>query len=278
MTDRDGDGIAETPGGFVVDQPCRDGDDDTGDPAIAALPLCPAGFDSRWHGTVNSPEVIDRITGQSSSDTRRDLLSVDGLVRGEIVKLPGGPLGFAVGGQFRRETLNIDYDSIYNDNGYVFLFGGPDLEDEARHVIAGLLSGRLRGRRRAELRQLRAGVTATARERTAQLVVPGPHADVRDPLHRQLRRLEREHLRRARPRARDPESDHVRRLVWLCVLDRHPAPAAARRRHQRPTPIRRSSRGPASPTRSACTIPAVGSSMRASGAASDALPETRILA
>lgn len=137
ITDRDGDGMAETPGGFVVDGACRDSDDDTSDPAIAALQECPAGFDSRWSGTVNSAEVIDRITGQSTSDTKRELLSVDGIVRGKLLELPGGPLGFALGGQFRRETLNIGYDSIYNDNGYVFLFGGPDLEDEARHVIAG---------------------------------------------------------------------------------------------------------------------------------------------
>ena len=98
---------------------------------------CPPGFDPALAGTVNTDAVIDGMMTESVAVTKKTLLTVDGILRGPIVELPGGDLEFAVGWQNRIESLAIGYDSIYNADGYAFLFGGRDLDKVSRHIFAG---------------------------------------------------------------------------------------------------------------------------------------------
>jgi iron complex outermembrane recepter protein len=78
----------------------------------ACVPINIFGF-----GTV-SPAAAAYVTnnGQKSSyDARvkQDVLSAT--LSGELFNLPGGPVGFAVGGEYRREKSSEDFDQATND-------------------------------------------------------------------------------------------------------------------------------------------------------------------
>jgi len=144
--------------GFVTedsDQPGREGfgAQDGGyicDPADPNSPQCPAAFDQDGDGTFelagtpNTQQVIDRITGEHFEYQKRTLALIDSRIGGDILRFGGGGLGFGLGGQFRRETLLIDYDQAYNEYDYAFLFGGDDLEPVARNVVGANAELRLR--------------------------------------------------------------------------------------------------------------------------------------
>jgi outer membrane receptor protein involved in Fe transport len=112
------------------------------DPDDPSSPACP--FDPSLAGTVNTKQVIDRITGEHTTYARRTLALADAAIRGDLVEFSGGGLGFGLGAQFRRETLLIDYDQAYNQKLYGFLFGGPDVDPLERNVGMGYAELRLR--------------------------------------------------------------------------------------------------------------------------------------
>ena len=119
------------------------------DPNDPNSPPCPAEFDRdgdgvfELAGTPNTAQVIDRITGEQITYHRRTLATVDGIIRGDLAEFSGGGLGFALGGQYRRESLAVDYDAAYNQRQYAFLFGGPDIDPITRDIAAGFLEARL---------------------------------------------------------------------------------------------------------------------------------------
>jgi outer membrane receptor protein involved in Fe transport len=119
------------------------------DPAVDPS-ACPAEFDRNGDGvfelagTPNTQQVIDRITGEHITQERRTLATIDAIMRGDAVQFDGGGLGFAVGGQYRRETLKIDYDAAYNKQLYAFVYGAPDVPSVDRNVGAGFGELRLR--------------------------------------------------------------------------------------------------------------------------------------
>jgi len=121
-TDTDGDGLQD--GGFICDP---------NDPDYP----CPAGFDEANAGTVNTAAAIDAVTGEAISETQRSLFVVDAVVRGGLAEMAGGELSYSAGAQYRRETLRVDHDDVYNNEGYAFLFGGPDVHAPARDIFAG---------------------------------------------------------------------------------------------------------------------------------------------
>ncbi|MFQ5534469.1 MAG: TonB-dependent receptor plug domain-containing protein [Sphingomonadales bacterium] len=78
---------------------------------------------------TNSQEVIDFVTGFAQADGRTTLTTVDAVTTGDLgdtLTLPGGSIGVAIGGQFRDEKLNFDWDENYNQENFTFLVGGPD--------------------------------------------------------------------------------------------------------------------------------------------------------
>jgi iron complex outermembrane recepter protein len=87
-------------------------DADTTNNDAACVPINIFGFN-----TV-SPAAAAYVTnnGQLStydSQVKQDVLS--GVLSGELFSLPGGPLGFAVGGEYRREKSSEDFDQATND-------------------------------------------------------------------------------------------------------------------------------------------------------------------
>ncbi len=78
---------------------------------------------------TNDPEVIADFTGFSLAKASTQLITVDGHITGDLgdfFTLPGGPIGVAIGGQYRHEELKWDWDDNYNRENFTFLIGGPD--------------------------------------------------------------------------------------------------------------------------------------------------------
>lgn len=75
----------------------------------------------------NGQEVRDYIFGQQALDSRSELTVVDFVLSGETgIELGGGPIGAAIGAQYRDESLDHQYDTISNQDGFSFLVGNPD--------------------------------------------------------------------------------------------------------------------------------------------------------
>jgi len=112
--------------------------------------VCPDEFDLdgdgsyELAGTPNTQQVIDRMTGEHITEERRTLATVDAILRGTALQWERGGLAFGVGGQYRRETLRIDYDAAFNRRLYAFVFGAPDVPNVARNIGAGFAELRLR--------------------------------------------------------------------------------------------------------------------------------------
>ncbi len=81
-------------------------------------------------GTRNSQELLDYLVGFESFDAHSDLLTVEGFVTRQLGDLGGGPVGFAVGAQYRGEEISYDYDPNANRDNFLFLVGNPDFGDE----------------------------------------------------------------------------------------------------------------------------------------------------
>jgi outer membrane receptor protein involved in Fe transport len=119
------------------------------DPADPSRP-CPPEFDAdgdgvfEFAGTPNTKQVVDRISGEHITQERRSLSTADLLLSGDLAQWSGGGLAFALGGQFRRETLAIDYDAAFNQLRYTFVFGAPDVAPVGRNILAGFGEVRLR--------------------------------------------------------------------------------------------------------------------------------------
>jgi len=87
---------------------------------------------------ANSRAVLDDVTGTARMDGETELTTVDFVLSGDLGRwftLPGGPVGIAVGSQYRREELDTDWDDNYNRENFLFLDGGPDFQGE-RNIYA----------------------------------------------------------------------------------------------------------------------------------------------
>lgn len=76
----------------------------------------PAGFDlTPGAGLVNDLATIDNFFRTTRNDTRTQLLVGDLVLSGRTgLRLPGGDLSFAVGGQFRRNNYAVTYNADSN--------------------------------------------------------------------------------------------------------------------------------------------------------------------
>ncbi|MDH5674153.1 MAG: TonB-dependent receptor [Myxococcales bacterium] len=125
------DGVELQDGGYICD------------PNDPNSPPCPAELDAdgdgvfEFAGTPNTQQVIDSLTGEHTREDRRSLTTADAIVRGDLAEFTDGSLSFAAGGQVRRESLRVDYDSSYNQRLYAFLAGAPDVPDVDRHIGVG---------------------------------------------------------------------------------------------------------------------------------------------
>jgi outer membrane receptor protein involved in Fe transport len=81
-------------------------------------------------GTPNPPALLDDLLAFERIDARSELLTVDAVVSRRLGELAGGPIGLAVGAQYRSEELAHDYDENANRDNFVFLVGNPDFKND----------------------------------------------------------------------------------------------------------------------------------------------------
>jgi iron complex outermembrane receptor protein len=81
-------------------------------------------------GTPNSKELLNHLVGYESFDAHSELLTLEGFVTRQLGELSGGPIGIAIGAQYRGDELSYDYDANSNRDNFLFLVGNPDFGDD----------------------------------------------------------------------------------------------------------------------------------------------------
>ena len=71
----------------------------------------------------NGPELYEFIIGNYRGDGKSRLTTVEANITGD---LPGGRGGYAVGAQYRKQTLDFHYDAVTRQDGWALLIGNPD--------------------------------------------------------------------------------------------------------------------------------------------------------
>ncbi|MGD8860021.1 MAG: TonB-dependent receptor [Myxococcales bacterium] len=77
-------------------------------------------------GTPNSDAVIATFDGAMENLTDHALQTYDAGITGSLFELPGGDLGFALGGQLRHEWRSTELDHDANQQRYAFIIGNTD--------------------------------------------------------------------------------------------------------------------------------------------------------
>ncbi len=116
---------------YLTGSPLSAGDDPNLAADIAAcVPINPFGL-----GSV-SQAARDYVTVNSVATGKISQLNVGGFVTGDtsgFINLPGGPVGFSVGAEYRRETLRYDLDDL-TQAGYAFYNAIPSFTSPAFSV------------------------------------------------------------------------------------------------------------------------------------------------
>lgn len=84
----------------------------------------------------NSEEILDFLVGDITIDGESDLTVVDAVVTGDTFTLPAGPVGLALGVQFRSERLAHDLGDLTNDGDFTFVSEPTNDFDASRDVYA----------------------------------------------------------------------------------------------------------------------------------------------
>ena len=71
----------------------------------------------------NGPQLYEFIIGDYMGDGESKLTTVEANVTGDLPGLRGG---YALGAQFRKQTLDYRYDAVTRQDGWAFLIGNPD--------------------------------------------------------------------------------------------------------------------------------------------------------
>jgi len=79
---------------------------------------------------ANDPSLREFIVGDYIGDGESKLDVIEANVTGNFFELPGGPVGFAFGGQYRDHSLSTAYDSITQQDGFAFLIGNRDFSGQ----------------------------------------------------------------------------------------------------------------------------------------------------
>ena len=74
-------------------------------------------------GTPNDPALQDYIVEFGVSDRRAELFVGEAFVSGDVFELPAGPIGVALGAQYRKQDISASFDEITENDGFAFLIG-----------------------------------------------------------------------------------------------------------------------------------------------------------
>jgi len=109
---------------------------DSDDPADAGVGECL--YFNPWSplpGEQESPAneaLRDFIIGDYVGDTESELRAIEAVISGnDLFDMPGGSAGFAVGVQYREESLRAVYDSITQQDLWAFLIGNQNFEGDS---------------------------------------------------------------------------------------------------------------------------------------------------
>ncbi|MEL7198073.1 MAG: TonB-dependent receptor [Pseudomonadota bacterium] len=81
-------------------------------------------FASALAGGVNAnAALLDYITEFSVANREAELFVAEGFVSGELFELPAGPVGIAIGAQYRDQRISATFDGITANDGFAFLIG-----------------------------------------------------------------------------------------------------------------------------------------------------------
>jgi len=84
----------------------------------------------------NNPVVLDWMLGEDTRTSSAELASLDAsLTTASLFTLPAGDASLALGGQLRRETLDVNHGETFNADAFLFIVGGPDYDGE-RDVVS----------------------------------------------------------------------------------------------------------------------------------------------
>jgi outer membrane receptor protein involved in Fe transport len=81
-------------------------------------------------GTRNSAAMLDYLVDFESFTAHNELVSLEGFASRQLGEIGGGPIGLAVGAQYRGEQLEYDYNDNANRDNFLFLIGNPDFGDD----------------------------------------------------------------------------------------------------------------------------------------------------
>ena len=79
---------------------------------------------------TNSPELLQSLIGDLTAQIDNEMTAIDFVLAGEVFDTPSGPVGLAIGAQWRKEEITFDNDRVRNNNGVLFAYGEPDWEGE----------------------------------------------------------------------------------------------------------------------------------------------------
>ncbi|MEM8724109.1 MAG: TonB-dependent receptor [Pseudomonadota bacterium] len=74
-------------------------------------------------GANANTALLDYVTEFSRSDRGAELFVAEGFVSGELFDLPAGPVGIAIGAQYRDQRISANFDDITLNDGFAFLIG-----------------------------------------------------------------------------------------------------------------------------------------------------------
>ncbi len=81
-------------------------------------------FATALAGGVNAnANLLEYITEFSRSNRGAELFVAEGFISGELFDLPAGPVGIAIGAQYRDQRISANFDDITLNDGFAFLIG-----------------------------------------------------------------------------------------------------------------------------------------------------------
>ena len=134
--------------------------------------------------TYNDPALREFIIGDYLGDAESERWVLDANLTGFFGSLPGGPVGFALGAQRRRDSLGTAYDSITQQDGFAFLIGNANYDGETSvHAAYGELwlplSARIEATAALRFEDYGAGVGTTLDPKLTLLWSPRPSVGLR---------------------------------------------------------------------------------------------------
>lgn len=111
------------------------GDAATGGNCFLFNPFASSIFAAPGDPGSNDPELTNWLLAQSTNDSESSLLTVGAVLSGKIFDMPSGPLGMALGFQYRDESIVNDFDPLANAGEFGFLTQSPDFDID-RDVFA----------------------------------------------------------------------------------------------------------------------------------------------